>query len=84
MSVACYQHSKCSVVRLIEKLPFGATSLCTNYLIAGRRLKGRDQGPQHMAMFLCSSYQSFRSIRVLAIYIYILYIYILCMKTSIT
>ena len=52
MSVACYLHAKCSVVRLIGQLPYGATAMCMNYLEAGLRIKDRQDGKKHMEMCL--------------------------------
>lgn len=48
--MACYQHSKCSVVRLARHLPVNATELCINYLVCGRRFQSRDQAAAHMGM----------------------------------
>lgn len=51
MSVACYLHTKCSVVRLISRLPYGACTLCMNYLEAGLRVKDRNDSAAHKRMF---------------------------------
>ena len=50
MSVSCYLHAKCSVVRLISKLPYGASALCVNYLEAGLQIKNREDNKLHMNM----------------------------------
>lgn len=52
LSVACYLHKKCSVVRLISKLPFGACARCIAYLEAGLQIKDRDDASKHKAMNL--------------------------------
>ena len=52
MSVACYLHTKCSVVRLISRLPYGACTLCMNYLEAGLRVKDRNDSAAHKRMLL--------------------------------
>ncbi len=59
LSVACYTHAKCSVVRTIRSLPFGASALCIQYLEAGRRLTGRDQAEEHKRMLPCLSIGTF-------------------------
>ena len=50
ISISCYNHSNCSVVRLAKQLPASSTQLCMNYLWAGRRLSRRDQRDEHIKM----------------------------------